>query len=498
MKKIQLFLINGSILTLTSFLLRTIGVSFNVYISNKIGSEAVGVYSLVMSVYLFITTLALSGINFACMRLVSKEMAYGNTGGAKKVVTTCLLYCFVLGSFSGILLFLFAPAISTYWLHDKISSFPFYFMAVSLPFVSMSACITGYFSAVRRVAKNSSVQILEQVIKVFLISYLLTIFLPDTIDYACIALVLGTTVSEILSFGIMFLLYTLEKKEKKYHSEENFHKEILRISIPIAITSCIRSGLSTLKQILIPIRLEKSGISCTTALSQYGMIHGMVMPIILFPSTFIQSFSNLLVPEFSYYHTRSEINKIHYAVSKILKYTLLFSIGIVGIFIAFSDSISFIIYHQLELSSYIKLLAPLIVFMYLDNVIDGVLKGLDKQVGVMAVNIIDLFVSISFIYFLLPVFGILGYLFVIFVSEILNCALSMKELKKIISVKLNILNWIIKPIFACIFSFFTLYLFSFTHFRNAFELIIGIILFFFTYLIYLFFFRSLKKEDIPF
>ena len=88
MKKIQLFLINGSILTLTSFLLRTIGVSFNVYISNKIGSEAVGVYSLVMSVYLFITTLALSGINFACMRLVSKEMAYGNTGGAKKVVTT--------------------------------------------------------------------------------------------------------------------------------------------------------------------------------------------------------------------------------------------------------------------------------------------------------------------------------------------------------------------------------------------------------------------------
>ena len=41
--------------------------------------------------------------------------------------------------------------------------------------------------------------------------------------------------------------------------------------------------------------------------------------------------------------------------------------------------------------------------MYLDSIVDGILKGLDKQVSVMIINIIDLISSILLISFLLPV-----------------------------------------------------------------------------------------------
>ena len=323
-------------------------------------------------------------------------------------------------------------------------------------------------------------------------------FMPSGIDFACISLVLGSTISEILSFLLMFLLYKWDKKryQKQATLENNFTKRILKISLPIAATSYIKSGLSTLKQILIPLRLEKSGLSCTTSLSQYGMINGMVMPIILFPSTFINSFSNLLIPEFSYYHTRSENNKMLFALKRIFKYTLLFSIGIVGIFWCLADPISLLIYHNTEIANYVRLLSPLIIFMYLDSVIDGILKGLDKQVGVMAINIIDLFTSISVIYFLLPVYGILGYIAVIFMSEILNCLLSFRELKKVIEIKINYIVWIFKPILACLFTNAFLQFFSFDAGASIFNMILSILVFLLIYIIMLTFLRCINKEDI--
>lgn len=415
MKKIKFFLINGIILTCTTLILRTIGMFFNIYISNKIGSESVGVFELVMSVYFFFVTFSLSGINLACIRIVSEELAYGNDTNIKSATRKCLFFSLAFGLFSGLTLFIFAPYISSTFLHNKVSCFPFYVISLSLPFVSMSSCINGYFSAIRQVKKTAFVQILEQIIKISIICFLLSLLAPESVDFAIISLVVGEAISEACSFFILYFLYKLNQKNLKQTRSSvkcNFSKRILRISVPVAITSYIRSGLSTIKQLLIPLRLEKSGLSCKEALSQYGLINGMVFPLLLFPNIVITTFSNLLVPEFSYYNTRNENGKMNKMLNLIFKYSFMFSFCIIGIFLCFSDSFSVLFYNNIEISKYIKILCPLLVFMYLDSIIDSILKGLDKQVKVMGINILDLLTSITFIYFLLPIKGI---------SRIYNC-----------------------------------------------------------------------------
>lgn len=409
LKKIRFFLVNGIILTCTSLILRTIGMFFNVYISNKIGSESVGVFELVMSVYFFFVTFSLSGINLACIRIVSEELAYGNDKNIKPATRKCLFFSLTFGLFSGLTLFILAPYISSIFLHSKVSCFPFYVISLSLPFVAMSSCINGYFSAIKQVKKTAFVQILEQIIKISIICFLLSLLAPESVDFAIIALVVGETISEACSFFILYFLYKLSQRRLKptrSFSKHDFSKRILRISVPVAITSYIRSGLSTIKQLLIPLRLEKSGLSCKEALSQYGLINGMVFPLILFPNIIITTFSNLLVPEFSYYNTRSENGKMNKMLNLIFKYSFIFSFCIIGIFVCFSDSFSILFYNNIEISKYIKILCPLLVFMYLDSIIDSILKGLDKQVKVMGINILDLLTSITFIYFLLPIKGI--------------------------------------------------------------------------------------------
>lgn len=218
------------------------------------------------------------------------------------------------------------------------------------------------------------------------------------------------------------------------------------------------------------------------------------MPIILFPSTFISSFSSLLVPEFSYYNARNESHNMSYVTSRVFKFTLIFSICIVGIFCTFSDSLSVLIYSNLSISKYIKILCPLIIFIYIDNVVDAILKGIDKQVGVMIVNIFDLLISISFIYFLLPIYGIFGYLCVLFISEIFNCVFSVIQLIKYNPFSFGFLDWIVKPIFSIFLINFFFKLININIVTVPF-FVSYIILFILVYFVLLFILGSLKKED---
>lgn len=372
-----------------------------------------------------------------------------------KPIKKCLSYSLFFGMFSAILLSLFANTICTYLLHNKVSSYLFYIIAISLPFISMSSALNGYFTALRKNGKNAVARIFEQFVKITATAFLLSLFMPSGLEYACLSLVLGEAISEIMSFLFVFVLYIIQKKNYtiKDNSKTNYMKSIFEITLPVSITSYVRSGLASLKQLLIPLRLEKSGMACNTAISTYGLINGMTMPVLMFPEVIINSFSGLLVPEFTYYYTKNNFSRIGEIISKIFRITLLFSIGVIGIFMFYSDNISLAIYNNLDIAIYLKILAPLLLFMYLDSIVDNILKGLNQQLSVMKCNILDLFVSIFCIYILLPIFGLNGYIFIIFLSEILNSGISILQLKQISHFKFDFKNWIIKPFCAIIFSY---------------------------------------------
>lgn len=499
MRKVKIFLFNGILLTLTSLVMQTIGVSFNVYISNKIGSTAVGVYQLVMSVYMFTITLASSGMNLAITKVVAEECATGASCGIRKVVKKGLFFSFLFGVTTCIFLYLFSPFIAENWLHSQISGLPLKILAFSLPFLSMSSSINGYFSALRSVKKSAFTQVFEQVLKILFVSILINYFLPNGLEAACISLVLGSTVSEICSFILLFVLYLIDSRKFAYvQNNKNYAKRILKVSTPIALTSYIRSGLSTFKQLIVPVQLEKSGVSCDYALSRYGMINGMVMPLIMFPCTFMSSFSMLLIPEFSYLHVEDNFNKINFILNKIFKICFIFSFLIMGVFWAFSDELSRLIYNEIEIVKFVKLLSPLIVFMYVDNIVDSILKGLDKQVSVMAINILDLFVSISFIMFLLPINGVFGYIIVLYISEILNGFCSLFKLIKTTHFKFDFSNWILKPLFCIIFLNILFKFLCPTVITSASEIIFCICIFSIFYFAILILSRTIVKKDITF
>ena len=374
MKVLKVFILNTIILLLSSVILQIINMFFSIYISNTIGEEAVGVFTLVMSVYMFGITLASAGINISATRVVSEELASNNELGAKKAAQRCVLFSLLFGLSASVIFFVSADFITIHCLHNKISKNVIYLICIALPFISMSSAVNGYFTAVRRVYKNALAKFFEEFVKILFTAILLKSLMPDDINYACYALILADVISEVTSFAQLYFLYIRDKKgslsESRYRDLDSYNKRILRITIPVALTSYLRSGLSTIKQLIIPSSLQKSGMNSSNSLIAYGIVNGMAMPVIMFPVILITSFSGLLIPEFSRFHTQGKNQKIRSLSILILSYTLIFSVLVAIAIFMLSDEISTIIYHKSEIAKYIRILSPLIVIMYLDIVID--------------------------------------------------------------------------------------------------------------------------------
>lgn len=456
MRKAKIFIVNGIILTSSSLLIRGAGLIFNIYVANKVGQEAIGIFSLVMSVYTFAITFATSGISLACTCIVSEEFAKNNFEKGLKAVKTCIFFALILGIAASILLFLFAHIISGNWLKGNVSNLPIYSISLGLPLISISAVIGGYLTSIGKSYKSAFAQCVELTVKIIATYFLLSFSINKGIDAICTSLIIGDVISEFFSFLLNLIFYFVEKRKfkpsREYHKDLNI--KIFKIAFPVAITSYIRSGLSSLKHFLIPIRLQASGLNYSLAISKYGLINGMVMPVLMFASFFVTSFSGLLVPEYARLLAGKNFNRMKTVCSKIFTITFSFSFLIAGIFLFFSNELSLLIYKNLEIAIYLKIFSLLIIFMYIDNVIDGILKGVGSQFGVMVINICDLLITIFIIYFVVPFLGTNGYIFSIFVSEIFNFTASFILLKNKINFSFDFFNCCIKPAFAAFLSFF--------------------------------------------
>ena len=431
MKHLKTFLLNSIILCVSSLFLQIIRLIFNIYVSNKITTEALGVFQLIMTTYMFGITIASSGINISCMKTISEELAIGNTTGVKQIIKKCIKISLILSILACFIFFVCDDLIVKYCFHNKVSPNVIYLICIALPIISVSSAINGYFIAVERIYKTVIGQFLEQISKFIAIALLLKIFLPtENLEYICYALILGDVISEAIFFIYISICFVFDIKKHFYtlklHTKINYTPKILKILVPISITSYIRSGLSTIKQLIIPTSLEKSGASCKLALEAYGTISGMAMPIVLFPTLFLSAISSLLIPEFTRFFARKDYTRIKKNTKRLIILSIVFSSIITIFFLIFGDQLGKLIYNNEHVGLYITTLSVLIPLMYIDIIIDSILKGLNAQVSVMIINVIDLIVTVFIIYFIVPKIGIKGYILSIYVSELLNFVCSYR------------------------------------------------------------------------
>ncbi len=413
-----------------------------------------GLITLCSGIYGFAITFACSGINLAITRLISADIAT-NGGRSGKIMRCAIIYCLFFSISASVILFSCANFIGEGILGDARVTPSIKLFAFSLCPISISSALNGYFCAVRRVYKNVIAQFFEQGVRISVVSYLLLILAHHGLEFSCVAVIGGGVISEFASFVVSFVLYLFDKKihfTKQSTNNGGELKKIGAIALPVAISAYVRSALSTIEHLAIPWGLRRCGIDYQTSIASYGILHGMVVPLLLFPSAVLSAFSSLLVPELSSAKELGDTKRIKYIVSKVFAVSLLFSLGISGIFVSFSYELGYFLYGSYEAGEYIRLLSPLIPLMYLDGAVDAMLKGLGEQLYTMRVNITDSIISVLLIIILLPNFGISGYVVIIFITELFNTSFSIIKLLNVTNIKTPIVKWVLKPLLTIVLS----------------------------------------------
>ena len=497
MKKRNL-LINVVLLTASTMTLGFIGMGFRIYVANKIGAEGMGLFQLIMSINIVCQTLAISGIRVTMTRLVAEEIGKGNKHLIKNIVIKGLLYTLFFSIITGILLFNLSEFISTTWIQDKRAIIPLKILSCALPFVGISCCLNGYFYGCRKVIKCISADIIETLVMISTVLLCITSFSTGRLDYTCALITVGSAVGNICSAVYAYTLYIFEKKHittaKNNTNKYSFFK-ITRIAIPLAFSSYIQTSLKTVEDILIPKSLRLYGSSDSMSLSIFGMVKGMVMPLLVFPSIFLASFSTLIIPEIAEANALNKKNTINYIISKVIKFTMIIAIFATGIFIIFSNELGVALYKSEDVGYLLKILAPLIPFMYLDKIVDGSLNALDLQVTTLKYNIIDMFVRISAITFLIPRYGIKGFVLVLFISTTFNTSLGVIKILKVTKLKFDILDWILKPALSITLSSYATKIIVYClHIENS--ILLSIILDLFLYFIMIILFKAISKKEL--
>jgi stage V sporulation protein B len=482
-------IIGTLILTVATTVVRVVGMLFRIYLANTLGAEGIGLYQLILSIYFLMVTLATSGIRVAVSRLISEELALRNYNNAKRVLNQSVVLSLITGLASAFLLYYFADYIGSSFLNDERTTLALLYLVPSLPLIAVSNCYKGYFYAVGKITKPAIVQVTEQLVRIFVIFAIMGTFLPKGLEYGCAAVAIGMTAEELFSLVITWFFYIFDKKpyKKSNVKADNMIFKILGISLPLSATSYLNAILRTVENTMIPARLLIYGLSAESAMSLYGMIKGMVLPILFFPSSFLTSLSSILIPSVAGDNATANEKKVSNTLSKVLHFTAISGVLVVAVFVAFPNEIAIAVYNDSQVGIMIKIISYVCPFMYLNMVIGSMLNALGEQMSSFKVNIIESVLKISIIYFFVPIYGFNAYLFSLFITTILNTILYLTRLLQVSCIVFDISNWIFKPIVAGAAAGFLsklLYnIFILNSSNNIFSLISSIIVLMLLYLI---------------
>ncbi|MBO4693070.1 MAG: oligosaccharide flippase family protein [Clostridia bacterium] len=451
MKK-TLFIKNAAYLTVSSLLLRFAGILFKIWLAAKIGAQGMGLYQLVFSVLTLAASFAQSGIPIAVTRLVSEEEAAGSKAGTKRIIKATLIISLVISAVSAVVLIVASDFISTRIMKEPRAALSLKIVGVSLFFTGFSSVLRGYFIARRKAAPNAVSVLLEQSVRIAAAVPAVKLA-SDSIYFACAAIFSGEAISGIFAFVYLYLRYLYDLK--KTPSGNNIHiksptKSAVRIALPLCAGRYISQLLRTGENILVPRALyvySKKG-----ALSLFGMIKGMALPVLFFPSAVLGAVSTLLVPEMSEASINQKKLVVRAAVENILSSAAIVGFLFSAIFAAGGTEIGLLLYKSRDVGFLLTALSPIVPLMYIDSLCDGLLKGLNQQNFCFRVAVSDSAIRIVLILLLVGKTGIKGFIGIMYFSNLMTCVLNVNRLLKISEAQIDPQKTVVVPVLSAFFA----------------------------------------------
>ena len=416
------------LLTGVNLLLRLVGTSFQMYLSGRIGAAGIGLLQLVMSVGSLSMVAGMAGIRTATMYLTAEELGRKRPQNVTWVLSGSVLYSILCSGAVGALVYLFAPQIAEHWIGDLRTVGSLRLFAAFLPTTCLCGVMTGYFTAANRIGTLAAVEVAEQLCSMALTLGILHFWAGSDPGRACQSVVLGSSLGGCLTLLCLMLLRLLEKAPAGPRIP--VAGRLREAAVPLALADVLKSGISTVENLMVPKRLALNAL-VEDPLAAFGMVSGMVFPVLMFPACILYGLAELLIPELARCAAAESKGRISYLTRRSLRVAMLYGVLFSGMMFLLADRLCLALYQNEEAGKYLRLYSLLIPMLYCDAITDAMTKGLGQQKACVRYNILTNSLDVVFLYLLLPEYGMEGYFISFFVTHLLNFCLSLRRLLKI-------------------------------------------------------------------
>ena len=435
------------LLTGMNVFLRLVSIGFNVFLTDRIGAAGLGLLQLISTVSVFALLVGSSGVRVAAMFLSAEEFGHRRLGGVRTAMSACLTYGIIVSTVVGAIAYGLSDFFANHWLHDSRATLSIRCVAVFLPFTCLCGVMTGYFTACSRIKQLVVIEIGERLLSLGLTMVLLLTWARDHTERSCCAIILGSSLGCVADFLLLYTMYCRDMRHIPKDRSLHMGRRLFRLCVPLALNDYLRSGLNTAEQLLIPYGLARYGGSTEEAMGAYGTIHAMVFPVLMFPAAVLYALSDLLVPELSRAKAMGRRLRIVDLTGKCLRLCFLFASAVAGFLFVSAEPLGKWLYGTVESGYYLRIFAPMVLMLYLDAIVDGMLKGLAEQVRCVRYNTITSAMDVIFLFLLLPKFGIWAYILSFLVTHGVNLWLSLRRLLEVTRYRLRPME-LCRPILA--------------------------------------------------
>ncbi len=410
------------LLTATGVLTRLIGFFYKIFLSREVGAEGLGIYQLIFPITGICFSITSAGIQTSISRYVSKSLGMNKSNEAKYYLQIGLFISVVLSLITGTILFTYADFIANICLGEPRCASLLKIISFSYVPCSIHACLNGYFYAKKKAAVPAVSQLLEQLVRVGSV-YLIDQILASqgkniTISLAVTGLVFGEIAGMLLSVSFSGIRLDLMPKL-------SYGRELLSMAVPLTATRLVINLFSSVENVLIPNRLRMFGYTQTEALSVFGVLTGMSLAIIMFPSVITNSVSVILLPTIA----EAQATQNDSTIKKTIRRTIISCLGLgfaacVG-FLLTGSFIGNVIFKNALAGTFIRTLSWICPFLYLSSTLNSILHGLGYPKATFLIGLAGCSIRILFVYFGIPHVGIVAYLYGLIVSQIVMTGIAI-------------------------------------------------------------------------
>lgn len=419
---------SAMLLTLVNLLLRFVGTSFQVYLSGRIGAAGIGLLQLTMSVGSLAIVAGVAGVRTATMYLTAEELGKKKAKNVTWVLSGCFLYSILFSCAIAAALYTFAPFIASRWIGAPETAEALRLFSAFLPIICLANVMTGYFTAANRIGTLAAVEVAEQFLSMSVTMGALRIWAGHDPVRACQCVILGSCLASCLTLICLISLRILEHPSTGKRIK--VRKRLTDIALPLAVADVLKSGINTTENLMVPKRLAMNVLT-TDPLADFGLVSGMVFPVLMFPACILFGLAELLIPELARCAAAENRGRISYLVRKSLQIAMLYGILFAGLEFLLADWLCETLYQNTEAAHFLQLYALLIPMLYCDAITDAMTKGLGQQKICVRFNILTSAMDVLFLWYLLPKYGMMGYFVSFFITHLVNFLLSLHLLLKI-------------------------------------------------------------------